>query len=130
MQQRRWLAAFGRMLGEQHLLHPIATFPDPSLIATFGLGSLLMRAGWLHNQRYMGQRNRQAGRKNQNSSAGAGAVSLNQALAWTGVQLGLSAVLLFSLEPAAVVFGASSLVSFAVGTVRFHPFDEWSDDLF
>ena len=32
-----------------------------------------------------------------------GAVSLNQALAWTGVQLGLSAVLLFSLEPAAVV---------------------------
>ena len=50
-----------------------------------------------------------------------GAVSLNQALAWTGVQLGLSAVLLFSLEPAAVVFGASSLVSFAVVAVSFPP---------
>ena len=38
-----------------------------------------------------------------------GAVTTQQAVGWLGVQLGVSAGVLFSLEPAAVVLGAASL---------------------
>jgi 4-hydroxybenzoate polyprenyltransferase len=78
-------------------------------VAAFGVGALLMRgAGCTVNDLWDRDIDQRVARTKSRPLA-RGAVSTKRAVAWLGVQLGVSSLVLFSLQPAAVVLGAASL---------------------
>lgn len=102
---------------------PAGALPDPFLLSAFAVGSVLMRgAGCTANDLWDRDIDSQVARTRSRPLA-CGAVTPRQAQAWGVLQLGLSAGVLFSLSPAAVVLGVMSLVrthAQAQAQARFH----------
>lgn len=104
----------------------VPTLPDPSFLALFGIGALVMRgAGCTINDMWDRDIDRQVVRTDQRPLA-SGAVSLEQATAWLAVQLTAGLAILLSLPSACWHWGCAALPLVVVypATKRFFAYPQ------
>ncbi|RQM21582.1 hypothetical protein B5M09_010728, partial [Aphanomyces astaci] len=91
------------------LAAPVGALPDPTLLALFATGSLIMRsAGCTINDMWDKDFDKQVERTNQRPLA-SGALTYRQAWTFLGVQLSAGLAVLLQLNPYSIGLGATSL---------------------
>lgn len=91
------------------LAAPVGALPDVGLLATFGVGSLLLRgAGCTVNDLWDRDIDSKVART-RNRPIASGAISVPKAVAFLGAQLGLGLIVLLQLNDYSKILGASSL---------------------